>query len=80
MTTSNACKGICILQFKGKMKQGGIRYLDGFKRCVVCDTWIKWDGFHCPCCGYRIRSLPHNMKRKNIFKQKLAIQIKEDVK
>lgn len=71
MTVSNACRGICILQYSVKGKQGGVRYLDGFKRCITCDTWIKYDGFHCPCCGYRIRSLPHNMKTKNIYKNSL---------
>gem|GEM_PF-3206755 len=25
---------------------------------------VKWDGVFCPCCGYRLRTKPHNLKLK----------------
>jgi hypothetical protein len=33
----------------------------------VCELFIIWDGLWCPCCGYRLRTRPRNLK----FKAKL---------
>jgi hypothetical protein len=35
--------------------------------------FIKWDGVFCPCCGYRLRIGPRNIKDK----AKLRIKQKE---
>lgn len=43
------------------------RYKTGQKRCQICETYIKWDGLWCPCCGYRLRSNP----RSEIYKAKM---------
>ena len=61
------CKGICIHH-----KASG-RYANGHKRCQICDLFIKWDGVFCPCCGYRLRIGPRNIKDK----AKLRIKQKE---
>jgi uncharacterized Zn finger protein (UPF0148 family) len=37
--------------------------------------FIKWDGLFCPCCGYRLRIGPRNMK----FKAKLRIKQKREI-
>ena len=49
------------------------RYATGNKRCQVCEIFIKWEGFWCPCCGYRLRNGPRSMK----FKAKLRVKQKE---
>ncbi|MGB8032575.1 MAG: hypothetical protein WCF03_01960, partial [Nitrososphaeraceae archaeon] len=36
----------------------------GQKRCQICEIFIKWDGLWCPCCGYRLRTKPRNLKYK----------------
>ncbi|HZC20317.1 MAG TPA: hypothetical protein VE223_01595, partial [Nitrososphaeraceae archaeon] len=40
------------------------RYVSGQKRCQICEIFIKWDGLWCPCCGYRLRTKPRNLKYK----------------
>lgn len=57
------CKNICK-QYKatGSVKLG--RYNNGQKKCKACDLFIVWSGFRCPCCGYKLRSIPHNKKYK----------------
>ena len=40
------------------------RYEIGQKRCQICEIFIKWDGLWCPCCGYRLRTKPRNLKYK----------------
>jgi len=47
------CKGICI-RHKALKPMGVGRYVVGHKRCQVCEIFIKWEGFFCPCCGYRL--------------------------
>ena len=55
------CKGICI-RHKAHRPAIGNRYSNGQKRCQVCEIFIKWDGLWCPCCGYRLRMRPRNLK------------------
>ena len=57
------CKGIC-LSLKAQKPVGVGRYAAGQKRCQACEIFIKWDGLWCPCCGYRLRTKPRNMKFK----------------
>ena len=57
------CKGICILH-KAQKPLGTGRYSTGQKRCQICEIYLKWDGFWCPCCGYRLRTRPRNLKYK----------------
>jgi hypothetical protein len=57
------CKDICI-RHKAQKPVGSGRYAIGQKRCQICEIFIKWDGLWCPCCGYRLRSKPRNLKYK----------------
>ena len=55
------CKGVCF-RHKAMRPSTGKRYLTGQKRCQVCQVFINWPGFFCPCCGYRLRTKPKNKK------------------
>ena len=57
------CKGICV-RHKAQKPVGSGRYASGQKRCQICEIFIKWDGLWCPCCGYRLRTKPRNLKYK----------------
>ena len=57
------CKGICS-RHQAIRPSTGMRYLIGQKRCQVCQIFIYWQGFFCPCCGYRLRTRPRNRKYK----------------
>ena len=66
------CKGLCICY-----KAVG-RYINGHKRCQICNLFIKWDGFFCPCCSCRLRVGPRNIKDKaKLRKQKKIQECKE---
>jgi hypothetical protein len=74
------CKGICIRHKALRPVTAG-RYSTGQKRCQVCEIFLGWDGLWCPCCGYRLRTRPRNMKfkaemraRKNIEEYQLLLQ------
>ncbi|MRN41691.1 MAG: hypothetical protein FIO02_11715 [Nitrosopumilales archaeon] len=58
------CKGICI-RHKAHKPVGAGRYSTGQKRCQICEIFLKWDGLWCPCCGYRLRTKPRNLKYKS---------------
>lgn len=41
------------------------RYAAGQKRCQICEIFITWNGDNkCPCCHYKLRSKPRNIKYK----------------
>ena len=63
MIREMTCKGICI-RHKAQKPVGSGRYASGQKRCQICEIFIKWDGLWCPCCGYRLRTKPRNLKYK----------------
>jgi len=58
------CKDICI-RHKAQKPIGSGRYAIGQKRCQICEIFLKWDGLWCPCCGYRLRTKPRNLKYKS---------------
>jgi hypothetical protein len=68
------CKGICI-RHKAQKPVGFGRYANGQKRCQICEIFIKWDGLWCPCCGYRLRTKPRNLK----YKAKLRIKRQKEL-
>lgn len=68
------CKGICI-RHKAQKPVGSGRYASGQKRCQICEIFIKWDGLWCPCCGYRLRTKPRNLKYKAKLRAKTASRI-----
>jgi hypothetical protein len=68
------CKGICI-RHRAQKPPGTGRYVIGQKRCQICEVFIDWNGLWCPCCGYRLRTKPRNVRykvklRQNSFKFK----------
>ena len=62
-----ACRGVCAIYKAGKPSLGRGRYATGQKRCQTCEIFIQWDGLRCPCCSYRLRLKPRNMKSKIIL-------------
>ena len=67
------CKGICT-RYKAQKPVGTGRYASGQKRCQICEIFIKWEGLWCPCCGYRLRTKPRNIK----YKAKLRARVEAD--
>ena len=67
------CKGICI-RHKAQKPVGSGRYASGQKRCQICEIFVKWDGLWCPCCGYRLRTKPRNLKYKAKFRAREEIK------
>lgn len=68
------CKGICT-RYKAQKPVGLGRYASQQRRCQRCEIFINWVGSWCPCCGYRLRTKPRNLKykaklRKEQFGQK----------
>ena len=68
------CKGICP-RYKAKKPVGTGRYAVGQKRCQICELYMYWDGnqkdpkgLWCPCCGYRLRTKPRNLKYKELLR------------
>src|SRR5210317_1581457 len=57
------CKGICV-RYKAQKPVGTGRYASGQRRCQMCEIFIKWEGLWCPCCSYRLRTKPRNLKYK----------------
>jgi predicted amidophosphoribosyltransferase len=41
--------------------------------CQICEIFIEWDGLWCPCCGYRLRSKPRNLRYKAKLRQRTAV-------
>ena len=65
------CKGTCI-QHKAQRTHGINRYIQGQKMCSICEVFIYWEGKHCPCCNFTLRTKPRNTKNR---RQLQAIQI-----
>ena len=72
-TTKMTCKGICV-RYKAQKPVGTGRYASGQRRCQICEIFIKWEGLWCPCCGYRLRTKPRNLK----YKAKLRARVEAD--
>lgn len=71
------CKGICI-RHKALKPVGDGRYAKGQKRCQVCEIFLNWDGLWCPCCGYRLRTKPRNIKYKaKLHENKKVVETQE---
>ena len=62
------CRGICE-RYRATRIHGESRYANGQRRCQTCEIFIKWEGLWCPCCGYRLRTLPKSKKYKEIFRK-----------
>ena len=63
------CKGICH-KYKAKWYAREYRYVNGQKRCNVCELFVNWNDSNCPCCGMLLRSRPRSMKAKIYVKNR----------
>ena len=69
------CKGICIRHKAPRpVVSNSNRYSTAQKRCQVCEIFLKWDGLWCPCCGYRLRTKPCNLKYKAKLRSRKEIE------
>jgi formate dehydrogenase maturation protein FdhE len=50
------CKGLCDIMPKPAKPKTGSRYVNGQKRCKVCDRYWLTIAIHCPCCGARMQN------------------------
>ena len=73
MRTKMTCKGICT-RYKAQKPVGTGRYASGQRRCQICEIFIKSEGLWCPCCGYRLRTKPRNLK----YKAKLRARVEAE--
>ena len=71
------CKGICI-RHKAAKPSSSSRYGSGQRRCQICEIFIKWDGLWCPCCGYRLRTRPRNLKYKAKLRARESIKMAQE--
>lgn len=63
---THGCNSICE-KYKATRPIGGKRYSIGQKRCKSCSIFIKWEGAYCPCCGYKLRTMPrHTEDREEV--------------
>ncbi|MFM8658790.1 MAG: hypothetical protein ACKOCQ_02485, partial [Candidatus Nitrosotenuis sp.] len=53
------------------------RYASGQRRCQICEIFIKWEGLWCPCCGYRLRTKPRNLKYKAKLRARVEAEAQE---
>ena len=70
-----ACKGICH-RYKAKWITQTFRYANGQKRCNICEIFLEWGGFFCPCCRMllRTRSRSRSIKGKPILDENLILK------
>jgi hypothetical protein len=62
------------MRHKAQKPIGSGRYATGQKRCQICELFIRWEGLWCPCCGYRLRTKPRNLKYKAKLKARKEIE------
>lgn len=74
-----ACQGICI-RYKADKIAGHGHYIVNHKRCQVCEIFINWEGLWCPCCNFRLRTLPRNASYKEKYKIKKGANISDEEK
>lgn len=73
-----ACREIC---HKYKFKKNPISrqvYSAGASRCQICEIFIVWDGWSCPCCGIKLRKVPRNKHGKESMKARNMTRVDRD--
>jgi predicted amidophosphoribosyltransferase len=67
------------MRHKAQKPVGMGRYAAGQRRCQICQMFIKWEGLWCPCCGYRLRTKPRNLKyRVKLRQRSLMLQLEQE--
>ncbi|MGI9566475.1 MAG: hypothetical protein ACR2LL_05620 [Nitrosopumilus sp.] len=52
-------------QVQGKKAWNEQQVRAGQKRCSQCEIFINWEGKHCPCCGYVLRTKPKGTQTRH---------------
>ena len=53
------CRGLCIeIEVKKINPKDSGMYQLGYKRCSICEKFIKCEKTRCPCCGTLVRNKP----------------------
>ena len=73
LTLVMVCKGICSRYKAIKPAKNG-RYEAGQKRCSICAIFLNWEGSHCPCCGYALRTKP----KETTARHRLLLLVKRE--
>lgn len=63
-----ACHGICD-RFKSTKPNNTGLYINGHKRCNICEIYIKTIENKCPCCNNILRNRPRNGRYKEPFRK-----------
>ncbi|MEP0824760.1 MAG: hypothetical protein HRF40_04675 [Nitrososphaera sp.] len=69
-----SCRNICV---RTRSRPGGCRgsYINGLRKCSICDAFFQDSASKCSCCGARLRSKPRGRKlRTNLRKRHLEKQ------
>ena len=65
------CKGNCS-KYKTHSWLGRTSpYSLGYRRCNVCEIYIKTEKIRCLCCDSQLKKLPKNQRAKEIVKKSL---------
>lgn len=67
------CKGSCS-KYKVTIRRDKGIYKRGYKKCSICEIFIKWDGLFCPCCNYKLRNKPRNPVCKERLNNELKVR------
>ena len=59
-------------QYQPKKKVRGAA-AQGYRRCSVCEIFLKYQGVYCPCCSNRMRVTPNNNKARQRVREKRLI-------
>ena len=62
-----SCKGECRTTFKQSLGKTTFRYMEGQKRCGVCDVYFRWAGSKCPCCSAVLHVRPRHSRGKEKY-------------
>ncbi len=68
-----SCKGVCT-KHKAQKTNGINRYVEGQKMCSICEIFMYWEGIHCPCCNYTLRTRPRNTKNRRQLQMILLVK------
>lgn len=63
------CNGVECVRHKAKKPVGIGRYASGQKRCQICNVYMNFNGLKCPCCNFKLRSKPRNLKYKAKYRE-----------
>ena len=73
----NICHGNCdVIDFKEKYntrKSHKNSYRLGYKRCRICDMYIKHNDNRCPCCRSLLATNPKNNKTRREKLEQLQV-------